>query len=79
MKSVASNDKCEKKELPFPKLMVSKETKQVVLFISECKGTRVGCGNLDSGAKLGTYKDCWISRSFEDYTGSVCLNNDVVK
>jgi hypothetical protein len=74
MKSVLSNKCCEKKEKPFPKLMIGDLTGSVVLFSKEKVGTVVyNSGN--GGFKVGTYLEDWGS-GFTDYEGDVCLTND---
>ena len=73
MKSVASNDKCEKKELPFPKLMVS-DSGAVYLMSNRHTGTRVY--TTTGFQSLGHHSTSWIVNDLTDYIGSVCLTNE---
>ena len=71
MKSVAS-DKCCKKEIPFPKLMVS-DMGAVVLFNCSRIGVCVHKGN--GYTEVGGYSSTWNNLVFKDYHGDVCLTN----
>lgn len=74
MKSILKDDRCEKVEKPFPKLMILHHYKLVVLFSSKSIGTVVHKGT--STKELGHHQDFW-GKCFVDYEGSdICLNND---
>ena len=73
MKSVLSKKCCEKKEKPFPKLMVHQNTGRVLLFSNKAEGTCVYKG---SGIfRLGEHREHWSFREYSDYEGDVCLTN----
>ena len=75
MKSVASNDKCEKKELPFPKLMINLTTGNIFLMIDRNNGTKVYSTTATAViGRVGTALRTCIG--MKDYTGSVCLTNE---
>ena len=60
-----------RKELDFPKLMISKTSGDIVLFTGEGVGTVV---NECAGA-IGAYSATWNFSNFEDYTGKITLEN----
>lgn len=76
MKTIVTKKSCGK-ELPFPKLMVyigpGEDGKFIVLFTEKGKGTVVSEGV--SNNRLGEYYEKW-NTLFEDFTGSVCLENE---
>ena len=70
MKSTVSDIVCKS----FPKLMISPANKCIVLFQGKDQGVCVSSGT--STNRVGKYSDIWDSSCFEDFTGSVCLEND---
>jgi len=67
----------EKKELPYPKLMIVSRVGKVVLMTSRGCGTVVKCGKDQEEAQpLGYALDCWSMDSFEDFKGELVLEND---
>lgn len=72
IKATVSNKPCCKKELPFPKLMKYFKSPLVVLFTGATTGTVVVAG---SDWKMGATSKTWANSNFEDFTGSVCLEN----
>ncbi len=74
---VVINNSNEKKELPFPKLMISKDSGTVVLFSEDGIGTQL---NVDISrvdyAFIGTHSRSWAMKLFTDFTGSITLSND---
>lgn len=75
IKSVIENKEV-KKELPFPKLMITKKGK-VVLFYRKDHGAIV-CYKAphDSDEEIGYISDKWIMSSFKDFHGSITLSNE---
>lgn len=62
---------------PYPKLMISKERKLIVLFHRPSVGTVL----TDDGSSLahyreGFYTDDWIMSQFKDFHGTVELTQD---
>ena len=87
MKSVASNDKCEKNIITYPCLMINskQDTSKmswyhsvVVLFVANGAGTVVHDFTDPSPrtGKLSLHSNRWTMSRFTDYTGSVCLTNE---
>ena len=76
MKSVVSNEKCEEKEIPYPKLMVSPVSNGIYLMNTRNKGTcvSIGVGGKIGSAGLGEY--VYTLSGMKDFKGSVCLQND---
>lgn len=74
MKSTTSNRPCQAQALPFPKLMKSKSDGLIVFFNSRDHGIVVG--NPRGRWGVGSYSSSWNTGVFEDYEGSVCLEND---
>lgn len=70
---VVINNSNEKKELPFPKLMISKDSGTVVLFSEDGIGTQL---NRVDYAFIGTHSRSWAMKLFTDFTGSITLSND---
>lgn len=77
IKSCVSADPCEKKELPFPKLMKSAKTENVVFFNKEFEGILLSPGT--KCYEIGEYSKEWTMVDFKDFKGSVCLENDTIK
>ena len=61
----------EKRELDYPKLMISKTSGDIVLFTEKLKGTVVKGGQ----SSLGNHCNNWFEENFEDYTGKITLEN----
>jgi hypothetical protein len=72
MKSIVSKQPCVK-ELPFPKLMISRHD-CVVLFEYYNKGVCINAGT--TGNLVGVISENWAMENFKDFHGSVCLEND---
>lgn len=71
IKSTVSKTPCEKKELPFPKLIQEiKWPGNIALAVSSSTAFQV------AGSSLGFYYSRINPRSWQDYEGSVCLEND---
>ena len=61
---------------PFPKLMISNRSGNVVLFSSQHEGTVLYIGAKDqSSLKLGDYSDEFSPNNFSDFYGSITLVN----
>ena len=71
MKSTVLVTPCNK-EIPFPKLMQSRLTKTIILFSKRNEGVVVGKPN---NTPIGYYSTSFEMTNFEDFTGSVCLEN----
>lgn len=56
---------------PFPKLMVSHDGQQIVLFISAGSGFALTC----SQGRQHYYSQYWSSAEFSDYTGTVTIQD----
>jgi hypothetical protein len=69
MKVTATDGK--RQELDFPKLMISKTSGDIVLFSEEGIGTVI---KGDAGV-IGDYCSSWTFINFEDYTGTITLEN----
>jgi hypothetical protein len=77
MKSILNNKCCEKKEKPFPKLMIGKSDN---IFLFSRSGDGV-CIHVPDPAGtphmwLGWNSDNLGMGEFKDYEGSVCLSNE---
>jgi hypothetical protein len=57
---------------PYPKLMIDKEYKMVVLFANESEGTCVFAGT--SKEVIGEFED-YTSDDWNDYNGTITLEN----
>ena len=75
MKSIVSNEVCEKKELPYPKLMIGIYSGNIILCTNSTKA--VYLYYRDGNGVLGTDVTDKYS-NFKDFNGSVCLQNDEV-
>lgn len=75
IKSTVSDTPCKKRELSFPKLMHSKRSTAILLFYSERNGVIVS-GITRSKHTVGFSWGAWPMEDFEDYKGSICLEND---
>lgn len=62
-------------EKPFPKLMISKVTGNIVLFHSNKKGTVVFLGENNGTYCLGEYRDDLNIGNFTDYNEQITLQN----
>lgn len=62
--------------IPFPKLMVSKNTGRVVLFETPTKGVVVYTGKMTYLLSVGESASDWVPEQFEDYHGTVTLSSD---
>ena len=77
MKSVLSNNCCENKEKPFPKLMISEKSGAVYFMSKDRAGVCVHETDNDfCDVIIGEYNDHLYSGGFKDYEGDVCLTND---
>jgi hypothetical protein len=74
IRSTVSCKPCTPKALPFPKLMKHKDNGRIVLFTTEARGVVVlrGTGSYN----IGELHTNWAPSYYEDYTGSVCLENE---
>jgi hypothetical protein len=73
MKSVVSNQKCS--NLPYPKLMVATSNSNLVILFQDSRtGTVVSSGN--SSYTLGQHRHDIQNNLFEEFKGSVCLENN---
>ncbi len=55
----------------YPKLMISKQSSSIVLFIRGGDGIKLS----PVGEDAGTYRFDWNMSQFEDYNGSVTISN----
>jgi hypothetical protein len=60
---------------PFPKLMINKLSKTIVLFHSYKKGTVLSDVDINFYA-TGFYNDDWHMELFEDYNDTITLQNE---
>jgi len=64
----------EKKELPFPKLMVGKESYTIIFAIEPSSNTHIrGVVMVDDVEPLGCEADDWVASCFTDFYGSITL------
>lgn len=75
MKSVLSNNCCEKKEKPFPKLMKHSTYGSIYLMRTVYKGTTIYAGK-GSPNIIGDHFNDMSPSNLTDYEGDVCLTND---
>jgi len=65
-----------KKEIPFPKLMVTKRG-TVILATGMCgsdiRGTRLVVA--DEESTIGYHSNAWTASEFEDFNGSITMSN----
>lgn len=73
---ITTTDSSTPKVRPYPKLMISTNLKQVVFMDQH------GCGvvlhNGKSATTAGRYSASWPIATFEDYEGTITLENDNV-
>tara|TARA_R110000822_G_scaffold69_1_gene422 strand:+ start:16 stop:237 length:222 start_codon:yes stop_codon:yes gene_type:complete len=69
----SKSSKLEKGISSFPKLMKCKES--TVLFVSETEGFVVN-GSCMFGYSIGYWSESWIPDKFEDYSGTITLENE---
>jgi len=74
MKSIVTGYKSEPKELPYPKLMVSKVSGTVVLFTKLGSGTIV-CEGYNAYWTNGMGSSGFRMDNFQDFEGTVELSN----
>ena len=74
IKSTTSNDPCEKKELPYPKLMTREGTGLIVLMSGNGKGTVIKETSLSRA--VGAFSNDLDPSYFTDYVGTVHLTNE---
>jgi hypothetical protein len=74
MKSVLSDKCCEKKEKPFPKLMINSPQNTIYLMRNSSCGVVVHCKV--NTKEIGSSSTSLVERYLEDYEGDVCLTND---
>ncbi len=60
------------KATEYPKMMISKDTGDIVLFSKYGTGTVVRTG--DWKWEMGKHGSCWNMACFEDFTGKVLLD-----
>lgn len=63
----------EKKELPFPKLMIGIDSKTIIFAIGRAGGTIQGLVLEDKFWRVGYYSEIWTTNLFTDFYGSVTL------
>ena len=71
-----TTDSSTPKVRPYPKLMISTNLKQIVLMERHGRGSVLACGNSSSGH--GYLSVNWVMTLFEDYEGTITLENDNV-
>lgn len=75
MKATVSTTPCKEK-LPYPKLMFLKSDPNLIVLF-EKKQHGVCIKNKKNPYVIGYYADDWLTEeNWEDFTGSVCLEND---
>jgi hypothetical protein len=73
--SVKANvESTEKKIVSYPKLRKSNLYGTIVLFVAPRMGTVVSAGG--GGNPIGYHSDSWSLESFEDFDGTVTLQNE---
>lgn len=55
----------------YPKLMISKDRQDLILFRSKSIGTVIESNHHE----VGYMSNCWVSEDFEDFQGVVVLEN----
>tara|TARA_B110000259_G_C13976003_1_gene386758 strand:+ start:185 stop:628 length:444 start_codon:yes stop_codon:yes gene_type:complete len=65
------------KELPFPKLMIAKDSKEIILFSKEEEGVVVYVTE-NSVTSLYYKSTCWDMSEFEDFKGKLTLQNEEI-
>ena len=73
LKSVL-NKCCTPAEKPYPKIRIGVNTDIIVLFTSAKVGTVLNKGN-NNAWNIGDHSMTWSEKSFEDYQGTVTLEN----
>jgi len=73
---ITMKPEAHKTRRPFPRLMISQGNipGQIVFFIEDGCGTTLASGLSED--KAGAYSDSFNMDYFEDYVGSVILEND---
>jgi len=60
----------------FPKLMIDRKDKMIVLFYRHEEGTILDTGNNNGSYHfLGNYEEDWDMSDFEDYNKEICIKN----
>lgn len=73
MKSTKNDKRCER-EMPYPKIMVCPNTTSVFIMTDERTGTCIYKGaGMNVGQVSGSIN---TSGNFQDYNGSICLENE---
>ena len=71
----SESSKLEKGVFAFPKLMECKDATKIVLFVSETEGFVVDRISTH-GYDIGHWSESWIPNMFEDYGGTITLENE---
>ena len=71
---VTTPQQAEQKEKPFPKLMISKLSGNIILFEKQEVGTCIVSKELT--IQIGYYSDDWTMLNFTDYNEPITLQND---
>jgi hypothetical protein len=71
---VTTQQQTEQKEKPFPKIMISKSTGNIILFEKNKAGTCIVSKELN--IQIGSYSDTWTMSNFTDYNEPITLQND---
>ena len=63
------------KETPYPKLMISRVSKMIILMVRPYEGTVLRSDNTHNQWMVGQHNSNWSILNFEDYKGSITLEN----
>lgn len=72
---ITVNEALQSARKPFPKLMRAKVAGEIVLFFGSGFGVRLWIKENDS-RKIGYSSSCWDMDIFEDFHGSLTIEND---
>lgn len=77
MIKVEVNEKSKENELPFPKLMINKNKKDVIILATEKRSDNI-IGDVVGGNRydIGHWSEFWDGERFVDFHGSITLTQE---